>query len=70
MCLATGVKRIEYRVDGRYPRETMLRLEEPVASIPLKSLRRGSQDYEYFWLLARDVETESGRLGVRPVYIG
>ena len=28
-------------------------LDEPVASIRLKLLRRGSQDYEYFWLLAR-----------------
>jgi hypothetical protein len=27
-------------------------LDEPVASIRLKQLRRGSQDYEYFWLLA------------------
>jgi hypothetical protein len=27
-------------------------LDEPVASIRLKLLRRGSQDYEYFWLLA------------------
>ncbi|MCX6622406.1 MAG: DUF4091 domain-containing protein [Acidobacteria bacterium] len=28
-------------------------LDEPVASIRLKQLRRGSQDYEYFWLLAQ-----------------
>lgn len=34
-----------------YRGETM-GLEEPVASIRLKLLRRGSQDYEYFWLLA------------------
>jgi hypothetical protein len=29
-------------------------LAEPVASIRLKILRRGAQDYEYFWLLSRD----------------
>ena len=34
-----------------YRGETM-GLDEPVASIRLKLLRRGSQDYEYFWLLA------------------
>ena len=28
-------------------------LEEPVASIRLKLMRRGSQDYEYFWLLSQ-----------------
>ena len=28
-------------------------LDEPVASIRLKQLRRGSQDYEYFWLLGQ-----------------
>jgi Domain of unknown function (DUF4091) len=33
-----------------YRGETM-GLDEPVASIRLKQLRRGSQDYEYFWLL-------------------
>ena len=41
-----------------YRGETM-GLEEPVASIRLKLLRRGSQDYEYFWLLAR----KEGRTG-------
>ncbi|HSB17004.1 MAG TPA: hypothetical protein VLE22_21310 [Bryobacteraceae bacterium] len=35
-----------------YRGETM-GLTEPVASIRLKQLRRGSQDYEYFWLLAQ-----------------
>jgi Glycoside hydrolase 123, catalytic domain len=35
-----------------YRGETM-GLEEPVASVRLKLLRRGSQDYEYFWLLFR-----------------
>lgn len=35
-----------------YRGETM-GLDEPVASIRLKQLRRGSQDYEYFWLLAQ-----------------
>jgi hypothetical protein len=35
-----------------YRGETM-GLDEPVASIRLKLLRRGSQDYEYFWLLAQ-----------------
>jgi hypothetical protein len=35
-----------------YRGETM-GLDEPVASIRLKLLRRGSQDYEYFWLLSR-----------------
>jgi len=29
-------------------------LKQPVASIRLKQLRRGAQDYEYFWLAARD----------------
>jgi hypothetical protein len=28
-------------------------LDQPVASIRLKGLRRGSQDYEYFWLLTQ-----------------
>jgi hypothetical protein len=35
-----------------YRGETM-GLDEPVASIRLKLLRRGSQDYEYFWLLSQ-----------------
>ena len=35
-----------------YRGETM-GLREPAASIRLKGLRRGSQDYEYFWLLAQ-----------------
>jgi hypothetical protein len=35
-----------------YRGETM-GLDEPAASIRLKGLRRGSQDYEYFWLLSR-----------------
>lgn len=35
-----------------YRGETM-GLKEPVASIRLKGLRRGSQDYEYFWLLSQ-----------------
>jgi hypothetical protein len=34
-----------------YRGETM-GLDEPAASIRLKGLRRGSQDYEYFWLLS------------------
>jgi hypothetical protein len=33
-------------------------LSEPAASIRLKGLRRGSQDYEYFWLLS---QAEGGR---------
>jgi hypothetical protein len=36
-----------------YRGETM-GLAEPVASIRLKLLRRGSQDYEYFWLLGQN----------------
>lgn len=28
-------------------------LDEPAASIRMKSLRRGSQDYEYFWILSQ-----------------
>ena len=40
-----------------YRGETM-GLEEPAASIRLKGLRRGSQDYEYFWLLS---EAKRGR---------
>jgi hypothetical protein len=35
-----------------YRGETM-GLEEPVASIRLKLMRRGNQDYEYFWLLSK-----------------
>jgi hypothetical protein len=35
-----------------YRGETM-GLDEPAASIRLKVLRRGSQDYEYFWLLSQ-----------------
>jgi Domain of unknown function (DUF4091) len=35
-----------------YRGETM-GLEEPVASIRLKLMRRGAQDYEYFWLLSQ-----------------
>jgi len=35
-----------------YRGETM-GLKEPAASMRLKGLRRGSQDYEYFWLLSR-----------------
>jgi len=35
-----------------YRGETM-GLEEPVASIRLKIMRRGAQDYEYFWLLSQ-----------------
>jgi hypothetical protein len=35
-----------------YRGETM-GLDEPVPSIRLKALRRGSQDYEYFWLLSQ-----------------
>src|SRR5690349_24722128 len=35
-----------------YRGETM-GLDGPVPSIRLKELRRGSQDYEYFWLLSQ-----------------
>ena len=35
-----------------YRGETM-GLDEPIPSIRLKGLRRGSQDYEYFWLLSQ-----------------
>ena len=35
-----------------YRGETM-GLEEPVASLRLKIMRRGAQDYEYFWLLSQ-----------------
>jgi hypothetical protein len=35
-----------------YRGETM-GLDEPAASIRLKMMRRGSQDYEYFWLLSQ-----------------
>lgn len=38
-----------------YRGETM-GLDEPAASIRLKGMRRGSQDYEYFWLLAQASE--------------
>lgn len=40
-----------------YRGETM-GLDEPAASIRLKGLRRGSQDYEYFWLLS---QTKGGK---------
>ena len=40
-----------------YRGETM-GLDEPAASIRLKGMRRGSQDYEYFWLLS---QTPGGR---------
>jgi len=40
-----------------YRGETM-GLDEPAASIRLKGMRRGSQDYEYFWLLS---QTPAGR---------
>ncbi|MCW5983501.1 MAG: DUF4091 domain-containing protein [Bryobacteraceae bacterium] len=40
-----------------YRGETM-GLEEPAGSMRLKYLRRGSQDYEYFWLLS---QSEGGR---------
>jgi len=36
-----------------YRGETM-GLDQPVSSIRLKMMRRGSQDYEYLWLLSRD----------------
>lgn len=36
-----------------YRGETM-GLDEPVASIRLKMMRRGAQDYEYLWLLSRE----------------
>jgi len=35
-----------------YRGETM-GLDEPVASMRLKMMRRGTQDYEYFWLLSQ-----------------
>ena len=40
-----------------YRGETM-GLDEPAASIRFKGMRRGSQDYEYFWLLS---QTQAGR---------
>ena len=40
-----------------YRGETM-GLDEPAASIRLKGMRRGSQDYEYFWLLS---QSKAGR---------
>jgi Glycoside hydrolase 123 N-terminal domain len=43
-----------------YRGETM-GLDEPAASIRFKGMRRGSQDYEYFWLLA---QTPGGRQAV------
>jgi hypothetical protein len=44
-----------------YRGETM-GLDDPAASIRLKGLRRGSQDYEYFWLLS---QTPAGKAIVR-----
>jgi Glycoside hydrolase 123 N-terminal domain len=43
-----------------YRGETM-GLDEPVPSMRLKGLRRGSQDYEYFWLLS---QTPGGKQAV------
>ena len=51
-CLANCRDTRQWRGLFRLPGETM-GLDEPVASIRLKQLRRGSQDYEYFWLLAK-----------------
>ena len=39
-------------------RGEMMGLDEPAASMRFKGMRRGSQDYEYFWLLA---QTPGGR---------
>ncbi|HET9176946.1 MAG TPA: hypothetical protein VFQ24_01145 [Terriglobia bacterium] len=55
-----------------YRGETM-GLDEPAASIRFKGMRRGSQDYEYFWLLAqtpggREVADEAVRHVVHGTY--
>ena len=42
-----------------YRGETM-GLDDPVASIRLEGLRRGSQDYEYFWLLSQSAGEKEG----------
>lgn len=38
--------------DRKYPRDTR-GIKGPIASIRMKNLRRGMQDYEYLWLAAR-----------------
>jgi hypothetical protein len=52
-----------------YRGETM-GLDEPAASIRLKGLRRGSQDYEYFWLLSQSGGKESVDAAVDGVLHG
>lgn len=57
-----------------YRGETM-GLDEPAASIRFKGMRRGSQDYEYFWLLAqtpggREVADQAVRHVVHGAYDG
>lgn len=57
-----------------YRGETM-GLDEPAASIRFKGMRRGSQDYEYFWLLSqtpggREVADKAVRHVVHGVYDG
>jgi hypothetical protein len=52
-----------------YRGETM-GLAEPVASIRLKILRRGAQDYEYFWLLSqKEGSKENARRLVNSVLV-
>ena len=45
--------------------EGFVAYDEPIPSIRLKSMRRGLQDYEYFWLLAEklgDAQTPDGQV--------
>jgi hypothetical protein len=49
-----------------YRGETM-GLDEPVASIRLKQLRRGSQDYEYFWLMSQKGGRQETDAAVRSI---
>lgn len=52
-----------------YRGETM-GLEEPVASIRLKLMRRGAQDYEYFWLLSqqKNGKTQADEIANSVIY--
>lgn len=49
-----------------YRGETM-GLEEPVPSLRLKIMRRGAQDYEYFWLLAQKRGREQADRAVNSI---
>ncbi|MBI3828486.1 MAG: DUF4091 domain-containing protein [Planctomycetes bacterium] len=43
--------------------------DRPIASIRLKEVRRGQQDYEYLWLLAQKGKREEADAGVRKILV-